>query len=320
MSAGRLAATLPARLAGHRLDGALAEIFPGYSRSRMQRWIREGRVHVDGRAAGRGIRVAGGEQVEVEMEGLAAAGEEWRADPARVPCVHEDPDLIVVDKPVGLVVHPGAGNRERTLANGLLHRYPELARVPRAGLVHRLDKDTSGLLVVARTLRAHHHLVSQIRQRAMLREYDAIVRGRMPAGSGRIDAPIARHRTHRTRMAVDERGRPATTHYRVCARYPGFTHLRLRLSTGRTHQIRVHLAHAGHPVAGDPVYGGHRAGTPAPPPVQRALRELRGQALHASRLALAHPLDQRWCEWRSAPPEELRALLTVLGNDRDAAR
>lgn len=317
MNAERLAATLPARLAGHRLDGALAEIFPAYSRSRMQRWIREGRVNVDGRAAGRGTRVAGGECVEVEV--LAVAGEEWRADPVTVPCVHEDPELIVVDKPAGLVVHPGAGNRGRTLANGLLHRYPELARVPRAGLVHRLDKDTSGLLAIARTLRAHHHLVSQIRQRSMVREYDAIVRGRMPAGSGRIDDPIARHRTRRTRMAVDERGRPATTHYRVRARYPGFTHLRLRLQTGRTHQIRVHLAHAGHPVAGDPVYGGRRAGALAPSPVLRALRALRGQALHASRLALAHPLDQRWCEWRSAPPEDLRALLAALEEARDAA-
>ena len=317
MGVERRSAVLPEHFAGCRLDRGLAEVFPEYSRSRMQRWIREGLVTVDGRGAGPAMRVAGGERVEVTVPEPAGSG--WRPDPVGIRSVYEDPELIVIDKPAGLVAHPGAGNRDHTLANGLLHRYPELARLPRAGLVHRLDKDTSGLLVVARSERAHCHLVSELARRAIEREYEAIVWGCVRAAHGRIDAPIARHRVHRTRMSVAGQGRHATTHFTVCARYPHFTHLRARLETGRTHQIRVHMHHIGHPIAGDPVYGGRRHAADLPAPVRQALRELKGQGLHASRLALSHPLDHVRREWRSRLPRDLCMLLAALKRSRDAA-
>ena len=303
-------ATLPARGAGERLDRVLAEVFSDHSRSRLQGLIREGRVRVEGRVPHPAMRIAGGERVEVALPQRRA--EDWSPDPVELRTVYEDPELIVIDKPAGLVVHPGAGNRTHTLANGLLHRYPELALLPRAGVVHRLDKDTSGLLVVARSPGAHRHLVSEMRRRRVEREYDAVVWGRVRAGQGRIDAPLARHPSHRTRMAVSGRGRRAVTHYRVRARYAHFTHLVVHLETGRTHQIRVHMHHAGHPVAGDPVYGTR----PPLPGLSETLRlrlgNLEGQALHARRLALIHPRDRVRREWRSAPPPDLRAFLAVL--------
>ena len=242
----------------------------------------------------------------------------WEADPVAFRLVYEDSELIVVDKRAGLVVHPGAGNRAHTLANGLLHRYPELARVPRAGIVHRLDKDTSGLLVVARSLAAHRHLVSEMLRRTIEREYAAIVWGQLSADRGSIDAAIARHRSHRTRMSVAGQGRHAVTHFEVQARYPHFTRLRVRLETGRTHQIRVHMHHIGHPVAGDPVYGSRRRIQHLPVPVQGALRGLTGQALHASRLALAHPLDHARREWRAPLPGDLLTLLAALHHPQGA--
>ena len=310
MSIERLSSTLPGHLAGHRLDRALAAVFRDYSRSRMQRSIREGRVSVDGRVADPATRVAGGERVEVAVP--PPPGDDWRADPVAIRPVYEDSELVVIDKAAGLVVHPGAGNHTHTLANGLLHRYPELARLPRAGVVHRLDKDTSGLLVVARSAGAHRHLVAEMLRRAVEREYDAIVWGCVHAGHGRIDAPIARHRLHRTRMSVSARGRPAVTHYTVLARHPHFTRLRVRLETGRTHQIRVHMHHLGHPIAGDPVYGTRRRVPNLPDALEQALRSLEGQALHASRLAFSHPLDRSRREWRSPLPPDLRAFLAAL--------
>ena len=309
MTGERRSSLLPGPLAGLRLDRALAKVFGDCSRSRIQRSIREGLVRVDGRVADSAMRIAGGERVELEMA-PSPSSEAWEADPVAFGLVHEDSELIVVDKRAGLVVHPGAGNRAHTLANGLLHRYPELARVPRAGIVHRLDKDTSGLLVVARSLAAH--LVSEMLRRAIEREYDAIVWGRFRAERGSIDAAIARDRSHRTRMSVAGQGRHAVTHFEVQARYPHFTRLRLRLETGRTHQIRVHMPHIGQPVAGDPVYGTRRRIQHLPVPVQGALRGLTGQALHASRLALAHPLDQARREWRAPLPNDMRTLLAAL--------
>ena len=274
-------------------------------------------MSVDGRAADPAMRVAGGERIEMSV--APPLGSAWEADPVAIRPVHEDSDLIVIDKAAGLVVHPGAGNRTHTLANGLLHRYPELARLPRAGIVHRLDKDTSGLLVVARHPGAYHHLVSALRDRAVEREYDAVVWGRLRAERGTIDAPVARHRIHRTRMSVAGAGRAAVTHFTVRARYPHFTRLRVRLETGRTHQIRVHMHHSGHPVAGDPVYGTRRRDLPLPARVQEALQGLQGQALHASRLALRHPTLRTRCEWRSPLPQDLRALLAALEHSFAAA-
>ena len=311
MSGERLRTQLPGHLAGIRLDRALAKVFVDYSRSRIQHSIREGRVRVDGRVADAAMRVAGGERVELEMAS-PPSNDAWEPDPLEIRLVHEDSELIVVDKKAGMVVHPGAGNRSHTLANGLLHRYPELARVPRAGVVHRLDKDTSGLLVVARSSGAHRHLVSEMQCRAVEREYDAVVWGRLRAERGSVDAAIARHRVHRTRMSVAGQGRHAVTHFEVRARYSHFTRLRVRLETGRTHQIRVHMHHMGHPVAGDPVYGTRRRVQHLPLPVQQALRGLQGQALHAGRLALRHPRGHARCEWRAPLPEDLRRLLAAL--------
>ena len=227
MTGHRRSSLLPGHLAGLRLDRALAMVFGDYSRSRIQRSIREGLVRVDGRVADSAMRIAGGERVELEGSS-SPPNEVWEADPVAFGLVYEDSELIVIDKRAGLVVHPGAGNRAHTLANGLLHRYPELAGVPRAGIVHRLDKDTSGLLVVARSLAAHRHLVSEMLRRAIEREYDAIVWGRFRADRGSIDAAIARHRSHRTRMSVAGQGRHAVTHFEVQARYPHFTRLRVR--------------------------------------------------------------------------------------------
>ena len=318
MCSERLSSIVPRDLAGLRLDRALAEVFRDYSRTRMQRSIREGLVRVDGRVAESRMHIAGGERVEVTVP--PSLGQVWEPDPVAFRSVYEDSDLIVVDKAAGLVVHPGAGNRSHTLANGLLHRYPELARLPRAGVVHRLDKDTSGLLVVARSPAAYRHLVSELLRREVEREYNAIVWGRLRTECGRVDAPIARHRLLRTRMAVAGQGRHAITHFTVRARYPHFTRLRVRLETGRTHQIRVHMHHIGHPVAGDPVYGTRRrAAHPVPVAVQQALQGLQGQALHASRLAFTHPLDRTRREWRSPLPQDFRALLDALEESRSVS-
>ena len=311
MTGERLRSVLPGHLAGIRLDRALAIVFGDYSRSRIQHSIREGRVRIDGRVADSAMRIAGGERVELDVA-TSSNRDAWEPDPVAFGLVYEDSELIVIDKRAGLVVHPGAGNRTHTLANGLLHRYPELARLPRAGVVHRLDKDTSGLLVVARSPGAHRHLVSEMLRRAVEREYDAVVWGRVCAERGRVDAAIARHRGHRTRMSVAAQGRHAVTHFEVHARYPHFTRLRVRLETGRTHQIRVHMHHIGHPVAGDPAYGTRRRIQHLPAPVQGALRGLQGQALHASRLALLHPLDHARREWQAPLPQDLRALLAAL--------
>ena len=232
-----------------------------------------------------------------------------------VAVLYEDADLLVVDKPAGLVVHPAAGNPDRTLVNALLHRDPDLARLPRSGIVHRIDKDTSGLLVVARTLRAHRSLVEQLREHAVVREYEAVAMGVL-TGGGTVDAPIGRDPRHRTRMAVVAGGRPAVTHYRVVARFRAHTHVRVRLETGRTHQVRVHLAHLHHPLVGDPVYGGRlRIPAGCSPELAEALRAFRRQALHAARLELTHPANGAPLHWESPLPADLRALLASLAKD-----
>jgi len=301
---------LPPASAGMRLDQALAAALPQYSRARLQRWIRSGAVSIDGRPVRPRDRVRGGERLVVRAEFPLEAGA--AAETLPLDIVHEDAALLVLNKPPGLVVHPGAGNREHTLQNALLAYDSSLARVPRAGLVHRLDKDTSGLLMVARTPESHTRLVAALAAREVGREYLALCAGE-PTGGGRIEEPIGRHRTARTRMAVRSDGREAVTHYRIEERLGSFTLLRVQLETGRTHQIRVHLAHVGLPVIGDPVYGGRmRQPAGASAAVRAALLCFRRQALHAQRLRLKHPINRRALSFEAPPPPDFQALLQLL--------
>ena len=312
-----LSLTIPLEQAGQRLDQALAALLPDYSRSRLKTWIESGEVRVDGATMRPRDKVFGGETVLLK----AVLPEEKRAAPQDIPLVlvHEDKHVFVVDKPAGLVVHPGAGNPDRTLQNALLALDPKLAALPRAGIVHRLDKDTSGLLIVARTLPAHTALVRMLGDRDVHREYEAICRGVMTAG-GTVDAPIDRHPTDRVRMAVREGGRESVTHYRVIKRFRSHTHVRVHLETGRTHQIRVHLAHAGFPIVGDKVYGG-RLTLPkgASEAVRTALREFPRQALHAARLQFDHPVTGKAVECVSPLPSDMRGLLDLLAAEDRAA-
>jgi 23S rRNA pseudouridine1911/1915/1917 synthase len=294
---------IPAELAGMRLDQALARLFPEHSRTRLQTWIRAGRVTVDAARADVKRKVWGGERVALTRE-PGAREAAYRPQPLELTIVHEDAAILVIDKPAGLVVHPGAGHREGTLANALVHHAPELAALPRAGIVHRLDKDTSGLLVVAKTLEAQTSLVRQLAARTVRREYLALVHGAVTA-DGAVDAPIGRLRTARTRMAVTARGKPARSRYRVLERFAGATLLAVTLETGRTHQIRVHMRAIGHPLVGDRTYGRRTRGDD---PLARFPR----QALHAARLGLAHPATGLECEWRSPLPEDMRAALAWL--------
>ena len=308
--------TVPEELAGKRFDVALAALAAGYSRARLQRWIREGRATVEHRRRRPRDPVEAGDRIDLR----APRGDPARAVPSTRPVDlvvrYEDEALLVLDKPAGIVVHPGAGRPDRTLLDALLHHDPGLAGVPRAGLVHRLDKDTTGLLVVARTLPAHKSLVDQLAARTVRREYLAVVRGRVISG-GVVDAPIGRHPNHRTRMAVVGRnGRRAVTHYRVESRFRTCTALSVRLDTGRTHQIRVHLAHLGFPLVGDPGYGGRPAAPAGATPVLgEALRGFRRQALHARGLALRHPVSGCECAWTAPPPADLAGLLSALAAD-----
>jgi 23S rRNA pseudouridine1911/1915/1917 synthase len=308
---------LPASAAGLRLDQALAAALPQYSRSRLQRWIQEGAVRLAGKSARARDRVQGGEQIVVEarFEADSAVG----AEALPLDIVYQDAELLVLNKPAGLVVHPGAGNRAHTLQNALLAHDAALARVPRAGLVHRLDKETSGLLIVARTPEVHTRLVAQLAARAIGREYLALVAGQ-PTGGARIEQPIGRHRSLRTRMAVRADGREAVTNFRIEERFRVHTLLRVRLETGRTHQIRVHLAHVGLPLVGDPVYGGRQgrvAGDAAP--LNALLHAFARQALHAQRLTLVHPGSGRELSFEAPLPQDFAALLAALRADAGAA-
>lgn len=305
---------LPPQSAGLRFDQALARQLPQYSRARLKDWIESGAVRVDGRPLRPKDKVLGGEQVRIEAE-LQVQGE-LAAEDLPLQILFQDSSLIIINKPAGLVVHPGAGNGRHTLQNALLGLDPQLALVPRAGLIHRLDKDTSGLLVVARTPEAHTVLAAAMAARAITREYLAICTGVM-TGGGTIDEPIGRHRTQRTRMAVRSDGRPSVTHYRVLDRFRAHTYLRVQLETGRTHQIRVHLAHAGFPVVGDPLYAGRRrltAGSGAK--LAAALAAFPRQALHAAHLKLQHPRSGRPMEWQAPLPADMLELLALLKADR----
>jgi len=299
-----MSATLPAALGGMRLDQALAKTFPQYSRNRLQAWLKSGHVKVRRGAAEIAVsgstRVEGGESVEIAPP-PAVDGRQPAAQAMALAVVHEDADLIVIDKPAGLVVHPGAGNPDRTLLNALLAHAPALRRVPRAGIVHRLDKDTSGLLVVAKNVSAQARLAEQLASRRVRRVYLALVQGDPPA-RGSIDAPLARDRRVRTRMAVARGGREARTHFRVLERYGSAALLECRLETGRTHQIRVHLQHIRHPLVGDAVY---RRGT-------RHAVAFPRQALHAAELELVHPRTGKPMRWRAELPEDMARLIERL--------
>jgi 23S rRNA pseudouridine1911/1915/1917 synthase len=307
--------TIPEELAGKRLDQALALLLPDYSRSRLKGWILAGEVTVDGGTATPRGKVRAGQRVDVNV--VMEAQETSRPEPIRLDVVFEDDTVLVINKPAGLVVHPGAGNPTGTLLNGLLHHAPDLANLPRSGILHRLDKDTSGLLLVTKTLPAHTRLVQDLQDRAISREYRAVCTGRVTAG-GHVDAPIGRHVTQRTRMAVTDKGKPAVTHYRVLARFAAHTFLALRLETGRTHQIRVHMTHVRHALVGDPVYGGRLkipAGTS--PALEDTLRGFFRQALHASRLAFRHPLSGETVECHAPLPGDVVNLLLALASDID---
>ena len=304
---------IPPECAGQRLDQALTGFFPDRSRAQIQQWIRDGQVRLDDAPLRGRDKVKGGEQIVVTVPEAVEAP--WLPQDIPLEILFEDEEMLVINKPAGLVVHPGAGNAEGTLLNALIHYAPELKTLARAGIVHRLDKETSGLLVVARTDRARLALIEQLQERSVAREYLAVVVGVMVSG-GTVDAPIGRHPTQRTRMAVTAQGRPAVSHYRVVTRYRAHTLVRVSLESGRTHQIRVHLAHVHYPVVGDPVYGG-RLKLPAGcgDTLTAALRGFRRQALHATRLGLIHPVSGEELSWARPMPEDMQQLVDALAQD-----
>ena len=309
----KLSAQIPPELAGQRLDQALAALFADITRSRLQQWIEDGRVRLNGRVPRKRDKVKEGDAVEILAPPPAEGS--WKAQAIPLEIVHEDGDILVINKPPGLVVHPGAGNPEGTLLNALLNHAPALAVLPRAGIVHRLDKDTSGLMVVAKSERARQHLIEQLQEHSVEREYLTIVNGVMVAG-GTIDAPIGRHRTQRTRMAVSDRGKPAVSHYRVMKKYRAHTLVQVNLESGRTHQIRVHMAHLHYPVVGDPVYGGRlKIPAGAGERLKHELRHFKRQALHALKLSLIHPGTGKRVQWMTSVPEDMSKLMEALAWD-----
>lgn len=307
-------AQVPFDLGGSRFDQIAAELFSEYSRSRIKIWINDGLMLVDGKATKPKEKLFGGEKIVLDVELEAQADHEAQEMPLDI--VYEDDDIIIVNKPAGLVVHPAVGNRDGTLMNAILHHAPETAHVPRAGIVHRLDKETTGLMVVAKTLAAQTDLVAQLQERSMGREYEAVTIGEM-TGGGIVDEPIGRHPHNRQKQAVEPvNGKDAVTHYRLVQRFKNHTHIRLKLETGRTHQIRVHMAFIQYPLVGDPQYGGRlKMPKACSPELQVALRGFRRQALHAKRLELAHPITGEWMEWEVDLPQDMQRLLEALKKD-----
>ncbi len=300
--------TIPVNLVGLRLDQALAKLLPNWSRSRLQSWIIENRVLLDGRVATVKQKVWGNEQVRIAPQDTTIESTH-AAENIDLEIIYEDDSLIVINKPVGLVTHPGNGNWQGTLLNALLHHAPQLEHVPRAGIVHRLDKDTSGLLVVAKTITAQTHLVRQLQYHTVKREYLALVLGNVER-NGTVDAPIGRHPMHRTKMAITAKGKPARTHYRAIEYFEGCSLLECSLETGRTHQIRVHMHSIGHPLVGDPVYGGKPKSTPQI--IGEILVSFPRQALHARKLTFAHPCTDQTVTWEAQIPDDMKNLLQNL--------
>ncbi len=306
---------VPPELGNKRFDQVAAELFPDFSRARLQSWIKDGQLTSDGQVLKPKEKLIGGEQLVLDVR-LAAEGD-WVPEAMELPIIFEDEHIIVLNKPADLVVHPGAGNPDGTLLNGLLHHCPALENVPRAGIVHRLDKDTTGLMVVAKTLQAQNHLVDQLQSREMGREYEAVVLGTM-TGGGKVEEPIGRHQKDRLKMAVHPTGKEAITHYRVMERFPAHTHLRLKLETGRTHQIRVHMSHLQHPIVGDPLYGGRvRLPKGVSAELRDILRAYPRQALHAKHLELYHPATDELMDWEVELPDDMIELLEELRFDAE---
>ncbi|MGY5731491.1 23S rRNA pseudouridine(1911/1915/1917) synthase RluD [Vibrio chemaguriensis] len=301
---------------GQRLDQAIAELFADFSRSRLKEWLLDGKVQVNGEVVTKPrTKVMGGEEITLQAE--LEDEERWEAQDIPLDIVFEDDDIIVINKPRDFVVHPGAGTPDGTVLNALLHHYPDIAEVPRAGIVHRLDKDTTGLMVVAKTVPAQTRLVRALQKRNITREYEAIAIGRMTAG-GKVDQPIGRHSTKRTLMAVALMGKPAVTHYRVAERFREHTRIRLRLETGRTHQIRVHMSYLQHPLLGDIAYGGRaRIPTGASEELTAMIRGFDRQALHAVMLRFEHPITGEVLEFHAPVPDDMVAMTEALRQDTE---
>jgi len=307
----KLEKNAPLSSRGMRLDQVASDIFSDFSRSRLQTWIKKGDLLVDGILLRPKDKLQGGELLTIAA--LLESEGEWQSEPIELDIVFEDEHIVILNKPAGLVVHPAAGNYTGTLLNGLLHKIPDNEKIPRAGIVHRLDKDTSGIMVAAKTLEAHYSLVKQLQSRSVTREYHAIAQGVM-TGGGTVNKPLGRHPKVRTRMAVvSHSGKDAITHFRIIKKFEHHTFIRVKLETGRTHQIRVHMAHIGYPLIGDPVYGGRlKLPKGATLKLQEALRGFNRQALHAAMLGLIHPVSNKYMEWYVPVPTDFADLLDVL--------
>jgi len=310
----KLDGIIPEESSGLRLDQALAQLFSDYSRGQITKWIKAGDVLVNNKVLRPRDSVMGGEHVVIAAH-IEVVDDTWIAEAISLNIIYEDDDVIILNKPAGMVVHPGAGNHDGTLVNALLHHAPQLEGIPRAGIVHRIDKATTGLLMIAKTLQAHNSLVTQLQERSVLREYQAITMGVMTAG-GTVDEPVGRHPVDRKKMAVIGSGKQAVTHYRVEQRFRAHTHIRCKLETGRTHQIRVHMAHIRYPLLGDPAYGGRiRLPKGASDHTKQVLQEFRRQALHAGLLGFIHPRTGEEVSWRVDIPEDMQNVLDVLAKD-----
>jgi 23S rRNA pseudouridine1911/1915/1917 synthase len=308
-----LSAEVPEDLAGNRLDQVAAQLFSEYSRARLQSWIKDGSLRVNAQSLRPRDRLKTGDLLQIEAE--LVSSEKFLPQPIQFDIIFEDEDLVILNKPANLVVHPAAGHWQGTLLNGLLHAYPELEAIPRAGIVHRLDKDTTGLMVVAKNLQSHSILVQQLQERSVEREYEAIVHGVL-TGGGIIDAQLGRHPVNRKKKAVVVKGKDSITHYRVLQRFRSHTHVQLNLQTGRTHQIRVHMSHINHSLVGDPLYGGRlQLPTACSEEFEQNLRNFKRQALHARRLALVHPTSEQKLSWEVVAPDDFQQLLSAIKND-----